>query len=79
MEIPKIISALQSSYPHSRNYIKFYKGKWVQAFVTTISGIVWVDISNTYDWSMVLKATINQSQETVVHPNDLRSHCSESL
>jgi len=61
MEIHMIISALQSSYPHSRNYI--YKGKWLQAFIAAISGIFWVDISNinSYDWSMILKATINQS------------------
>lgn len=26
----------------------------------TISGIVWVDLSVTYDWSIVFKATINQ-------------------
>ena len=33
------------------------------------------------DWSMVFKATINQSQVhvTLVHPNDPKNHCAESL
>ena len=51
----------------------------VQPFIAAISGIVWVDISNSYDWSMVLKATINQSRVMLVHPNDLRSHYTEKL
>ena len=40
---------------------------------------VWVDIRNSYDWSMVGKATINQSRVMPFHPNDLRSHYNESL
>ena len=40
---------------------------------------VWVDIRNSYDWSMVRKATINQSRVMLFHPNDLRSHYTESL
>lgn len=36
---------------HSRNY----KGNGLK-----LSGIVWVDLSVTYDWSIVFKATINQ-------------------
>ena len=40
---------------------------------------VWVDISNSYDWSVVRKAAINQSRVMLVHPNDLRSHYTESL
>ena len=33
------------------------------------------------DWSMVFKATVNQSQVhvTLVHPNDPKNHCAESL
>ena len=64
---------------------QFYKAPiptpetWVQLFIAAISGIVWVVISNSYDWSMVLKAAINQSRVMLVHPNDLRSHYTESL
>ena len=35
--------------------------------------------SANYDWSMVFKATINQSQVTLVDPNDPRDRCAECL
>ena len=54
------------------------QGEWVQALGTVISGIVWVD-KRCYDWSMVFKATINQSQVTLVNPNDPRDRCAEIL
>lgn len=42
--------------PHSRNP----KGKWVNVFGATNSGIVWVDKRYSSDWSIVFKETINQ-------------------
>ena len=35
--------------------------------------------SNSYDWSIVVKATLNQSQGLLVHPNYPRNRCAESL
>ena len=35
--------------------------------------------SNSYDWLIILKATINQSQGLLVQPNDPRNRCIESL
>ena len=42
--------------PHSRNP----RGKWVNVFGATNSGIVWVDKRYSSDWSIVFKETINQ-------------------
>ena len=35
--------------------------------------------SNSYDWSMVFKETMNQSQVTLVHLNDPKTRYAESL
>ena len=35
--------------------------------------------SASYDWSMVFKATINQSKLGVIQPNDAKNRCPESL
>ena len=32
-----------------------------------------------YDWSMVFKATIDQSQVTLLHSNEPRNHCAKKL
>ena len=45
--------------------------------ISVISGIVWVD-KRCYDWSVVFKVSINQSQLTFVRPNDSRNRCAES-
>ena len=59
---------------------KLLEGEWVQALGTVTSGIVQVDkTSVSYDWSMVFKATINQSQVTLAHPNDPRNRSAQSL
>ena len=58
----------KDSIPHSRNYT----GHWYK-----ISGQLRTSVH--YDWSMVFKATINQSQVTLVNPNDPRDRCTESL
>ena len=36
----------------------------------------WTSI--TYDWLMVVLNTIDQSELTLVHPNDPRNHCTQS-
>ena len=45
--------------------------------IETISGQGRTSVN--YDWSMVFKATINQSQVTLVNPNHPRDRCAESL
>ena len=37
----------------------------------------WTSVN--YVWPMVFKATINQSEVTLVHPNDPKNLCAESL
>ena len=39
----------------------------------------WDRLGGQADWSMVFKATIDQSQVTLLHPNESRNHCAESL
>ena len=47
---------------------------WVQWFLGSLG---WAKVS--YDWSMVFKATIHQSERTIVQPNDPKNLCAESL
>ena len=47
---------------------------WVQRFLGSLG---WAKVS--YDWSIVLKATIHQSERTIVQPNDPKNLCAESL
>ena len=55
-----------------------YTGNGYNLPVQTFLGLFgWTSIS--YDWLMVLKATINQSQVPLVHPNDPRNRWAESL
>ena len=46
---------------------------WVQS----LGAFGWTSIC--YNWSMVFKATINQSYVTLVHKNDPRIRCTESF
>ena len=55
-----------SPIPNSRNYKG--NGNKLSAQRFHLGSFEWT--SNSYDWSMLFKATINQSQETLVHPND---------
>ena len=55
-----------------------YKGNGYKLSVQPFLGSFgWT--SNSHDWLMVVKATINQSQVPFVHPNDPRNRCAESL
>ena len=49
-----------------------------QRRMSTSSGIVWVDKSWLYDWSMAFKAT-NHKYITLVQLNNPKSRCVESL
>ena len=62
----KVLSASKLSYSHSRNYKG--NGYKLSAQQFHLGSFGWK--SNSYDWSTVLKATINQSQVTLVRPND---------
>ena len=53
-------------------------GEWVQAFGETVCGIVWVD-KDCLRLVMVLKATINQSWLTLIHPNDPTNRFAKGL
>ena len=46
---------------------------WVQS----LGAFGWTSVG--YDWSIVFKATINQSYVTLVHQNDPRTRCAESF
>ena len=58
---------------------KFQTGILVEWKASVISGHVWMVKHLFSDWSMVSKATINQSEVTLVHPNDPTNRCAESL
>ena len=55
-------------------------GEWVQALGATISGIIWV--GKRYFW--LVNSCLEDHQPIItnarlVHPNDPRSHCAQSL
>ena len=60
--------------PHFRSLRENGYKLWVHWFLGRLR---WKSVS--YDWSMVFKATINQSQVTFVHPNNPRDRCAEIL
>ena len=60
--------------PHFRSLRENGYKLWLQWFLGRLG---WKSVS--YDWSMVFKATINQSQVTFVHPNDPGDRCAEIL
>ena len=72
---PKRGDAHVTATPHFR---KKLTGERVQALGAVINGLFeWTSVS--YDWSMVFKATSNQSEVTLVHPQDPRDRCAHSL
>ena len=53
-------------------------GERVQALGEVINGsFEWTSVS--YDWSMVFNAAVNQSEVTLLHPQDPRNRCAHSL
>ena len=67
-ELGKGLFARVDMTPHFRNSRENGYKHWMQWFLGSFD-----------DWSMVFKATINQSQATLVHPNGPRNRCAESL
>ena len=64
-----------SPIPHSRGHKR--NGNKLSAQRFQLGSFGWT--SNSYDWSMVFKETMNQSQVTLVHPNDPKTRYAESL
>ena len=60
-----------SPVPHSRN---IYKGNEVKFSAQRFLGSL-ERTSVSYDWPILFKATINQSEDTIFHPNDPRNRC----
>ena len=85
-----VVSTNQQTFYHSIIYLVLYQvgifiphfrrlrengyKLWVQCFLGRLG---WESVS--HDWSIVIKATINQSQVTFVHPNDPGDRCAEIL
>ena len=80
------VDALKSitklSIPHSRNFEgngnKLLAQRFLGSFGSGAHNLFWWT-NVTYNWLMVAMYTINQSNLTLVHPNNARKHCTQSL
>ena len=72
--VSRIPFCMRRAIPLSRNY----EGNGYKILTPIFRG-PFEQTSVIYDWSMVFKATINQSQVTLGHPNNPTNRCAESL
>ena len=64
-----------NAHEHSNHLALIFKVG--SALLGVLGAFGWTSVN--YVWPMVFKATINQSEVILVHPNDPENRCAESL